>query len=349
MKSERGLIMKQHLEKLFNQQDLTIEEMKQTTEHCFTTNITDTEIAAMLTALRAKGETADEIAGIVEVIRAQSQSVPTSLPHVMDNCGTGGDQSHSFNISTTAAFVIAGAGATIAKHGNRSISSKTGSADVLEHLGISLSFQTEQTEEILQENGIAFLYAPHVHPNLKRFMKVRKELGLPTIFNLIGPLTNPVELDSQLLGIYRRDMLGMMAESLKKLGRRRALVVNGAGYMDEASLAGDNHLVLLENGQTSAFTLNPEELGLPMYTNDQIRGGDAKDNAVILQNVLQGKKGPYLDTVILNAGLGLFANGTAASIQAGIMLAEESIDSGAALDKLHRLIDYSKQISSEVI
>lgn len=341
--------MKQHLEKLLDQKDLTIEEMKQAIEHCFTTTITDTEIASLLTALRAKGETADEITGIVEVIRSQSASVPTSLDHVMDNCGTGGDQSHSFNISTTAAFVIAGAGATIAKHGNRSISSKTGSADVLEHLGVSLSFQPEQTEEILQENGIAFLYAPHVHPNLKRFMKVRKELGLPTIFNLIGPLTNPVELDSQLLGIYRRDMLGMMADSLKKLGRRRALVVNGAGYMDEASLAGDNHIILLENGQTSSFTIHPDELGLPVYGNEQIRGGDAKDNAAILQNVLQGKPGAYLDTVVLNAGLGLFANGKATTIEEGITLAKESIHSGAALGKLQCLIEYSKQIPNEVI
>ncbi|ASN07221.1 anthranilate phosphoribosyltransferase [Virgibacillus necropolis] len=341
--------MKQHLEKLMNQENLTIEEMKQATEHCFTPNITDTEIASLLTALRAKGETADEVAGIVDVIRSESQSVPTSLSHVMDNCGTGGDQSHSFNISTTAAFIIAGAGVTIAKHGNRSISSKTGSADVLEHLGISLSFQPEQTEEILQKNGIAFLYAPHIHPNLKRFMKVRKELGLPTILNLIGPLTNPVELDSQLLGIYRRDMLAMMAESLKKLGRRRALVVNGAGYMDEASLAGDNHLVLLDNGQTSAFTLHPEELDLPVYTNEQIRGGDAKENAVILQNVLQGKPGAYLDTAVLNAGLGLFANGKATTIEKGIELARESISSGAAYEKLQRLMEYSKQIPSEVI
>ncbi|MFZ3577540.1 anthranilate phosphoribosyltransferase [Virgibacillus sp. DJP39] len=341
--------MKRQLEKLLNQQNLTVDEMKLAIEHCFKTDITDTEIASLLTALRSKGETADEITGIVEVIRAESQSVPTSIPYVMDNCGTGGDQSHSFNISTTAAFVIAGAGVTIAKHGNRSISSKTGSADVLEHLGISLSLQPKQTEEILRENGISFLFAPHVHPNLKRFMKVRIELGLPTIFNLIGPLTNPVDLDSQLLGIYRRDMLGMMAVTLQKLGRRRALVVNGAGYMDEASLAGENHLVLLENGQSTSFTLHPEELGLPVYENDKIRGGDAKDNAVILQNVLQGKQGPYRDTVLLNAGLGLFANGKASTIEKGVELAKESIDSGAALEKLRRLVEYSKQIPSEVI
>ncbi|WP_430788887.1 anthranilate phosphoribosyltransferase [Virgibacillus flavescens] len=341
--------MRKQLEKLLNHENLTVDEMKHATAHCFTPTITDTEIASLLTALRAKGETADEITGIVEVIRSASQSIPTSLPHVMDNCGTGGDQSNSFNISTTAAFVIAGAGVTIAKHGNRSISSKTGSADVLEHLGISLSFQPEQTEEILQENGIAFLFAPHVHPNLKRFMKVRKELGLPTIFNLIGPLTNPVKLDSQLLGIYRRDMLDLMAESLNKLGRRRALVVNGSGYMDEASLAGENHLVLLEDGKTSSFTLRPEEVGLATYNNEQIRGGSAKDNAVILQNVLHGKKGPYLDTVLLNAALGLFANGKAHTIEEGIRLAKESIESGAALDKLHRLVDFSKQIPSEVV
>lgn len=341
--------MKQYLEKLMNRENLTVDEMKTATNSCFSENITNTEIAAFLTALRSKGETSDEITGIVEVIRAHSPLSSISLPNVMDNCGTGGDKSYSFNISTTAAFVIAGAGVTVAKHGNRSISSKTGSADVLEHLGVSLSFSKDDVEQLLHENKIAFLFAPHVHTKLKPFMKVRQELGLPTIFNMIGPLTNPLELDSQLLGVYRPDMVHMLAESLYKLGRKRAVVVNGAGSMDEASLAGENNLILLDDGDLIPFTLHPDELNLPTYSVEDIRGGDARDNANILLDVLRGKKGPFLDTVLLNAGLGLFANGAAKTVHDGLAKAQESIDSGAAMERLQELIKYSEKSTRKVI
>lgn len=341
--------MKNYLEKLINQENLTVSEMKDAANHCFTDSITDSEIASFLTALQVKGETADEIAGIVEVIRTRSSFNTADIPNAMDNCGTGGDKSYSFNISTTSAFVIAGAGIPVAKHGNRSISSKTGSADVLEHLGVSLSFTNNHVEEMLHENKIAFLFAPHVHAALKPFSKVRQELGLPTIFNAIGPLTNPVSLDSQLLGVYRPDMVQMLAEALHKLGRRRAIVINGAGEMDEASLAGVNKISLLDQGNISTFTLHPEEVGMPTYPNDQIRGGDAVDNATILQNVLKGKKGAYYDTVLLNAGLGLYANGSAETIKAGIERAKESIESGSAMEKLQHLIEYSRKIPSEVM
>jgi len=341
--------MKHYLEKLLSQENLTLEEMKGAATAAFADHISESELASFLTALRAKGETPEEIAGLAEVIRLQSSQTTNTLTDVMDNCGTGGDGSHSFNISTTAAFVLAGAGVKVAKHGNRSVSSKTGSADVLEHLGISLSFSKEHVEEMIQENNIAFLYAPHVLPGMKRFMTVRKNLGIPTIFNLVGPLTNPVNLDTQLLGSYRRDMLPVLAETLHQLGRKRALVINGAGYMDEASLAGDNHISLMDEGKVTSFTLHPSEVNLPVYDNDDIRGGDAKDNAAILLDVLNGKKGPYYDTVLLNAGIGLFANGAAASIKDGIQKAEESIQSSAAMEKLQRLVDYSSKITSEAI
>jgi len=341
--------MKQYLEKLMNRENLTVDEMKTATNSCFAENITDTEIAAFLTALRSKGETSDEITGIVEVIRSHSPLSSISIPNVMDNCGTGGDKSYSFNVSTTAAFVIAGAGVTVAKHGNRSISSKTGSADVLEHLGVSLSFSNDDVEQLLHENNIAFLFAPHVHSKLKHFMKVRRELGLPTIFNMIGPLTNPLDLDSQLLGVYRPDMVHMLAESLYKLGRKRAIVVNGAGSMDEASLAGENNLILLDDGDLIPFTLHPDELNLPVYSVADIRGGNAQDNAQILLDVLNGKEGPFLDTVLLNAGLGLFANGVATTVQEGLVQARESIDSGAAMERLQQLIKYSEKATRKVI
>jgi len=340
--------MKSYIEKLINKENLTIDEMQQATKYCIHEEASDSEIAAFLTALQAKGETADEITGIVEVLRSEA-NYKTTMTDTIDNCGTGGDKSYSFNISTTSAFVIAGCGIPVAKHGNRSISSKTGSADVLEHLGVSLSFTNDQMDEALEENQIAFLYAPHVHKAMKPFSKVRKDLGIPTIFNAIGPLTNPVDLDTQLVGAYKKEMLPMLAESLRKLGRRRALVVTGAGNMDEASLIGENELILVDDNELIPFTLTPEEVGLSSYTKEDIRGGNAKENAEILKNVLNGKKGAYLDTVLLNAGLGLFTNGKAETIKAGVDLARESIESGAAKERLERLIEYSKKIPSEVL
>lgn len=341
--------MKEFINKAMARENFTIAEMEAAARVMFAEDTSDIAIGGFLTALKTKGETSDEVTGLVNIIREKSNlKLPAEFTGAMDNCGTGGDGSQSFNISTTSAFVIAGAGITVAKHGNRSISSKTGSADVLEHLGVSLALSPEQTYEILKDNGIAFLFAPNVHPAMKRVMKARKELAVPTIFNLIGPLTNPVELTTQLLGTYRRDSLEILANVLHKLGRKRALVLNGAGYMDEASLAGENHLVLLERGEIMQFTLNPEEVGLPVIENKRIRGGDAKDNAVILREVLEGKKGPYRDTVLLNAGLAIFADGKAETVQQGVELARQSIDSGAALARLENLIKYSNSVKQEV-
>ncbi|NWO14728.1 anthranilate phosphoribosyltransferase [Virgibacillus sp.] len=341
--------MRNYLKKLLQGHHLNFHEMKNVTLSCINNYTTESEIAALLTALQIKGETSDEIAGLVEVIRSRSLYNTTNVKNVMDNCGTGGDISGSFNISTTSAFVIAGAGVPIAKHGNRSISSKTGSADVLETLGVSLFFTPAQVEESLDKNKIVFLFAPHVHNALKSFSKVRKDLGLPTIFNIIGPLINPVMLHSQFIGVYRKEKLEIVAQTLHKLGRKRAIVVNGANGMDEASLSGVNHLILLEDGKLKPFTLHPEEVGLPMYPNEEIQGGDAKKNAAIMKDVLQGNSSAYLDTVLLNAGLGLYAHGTASSIQQGMELANESVRSGKALACLLNLVDFSKKCTREVI
>ncbi|WP_110929283.1 anthranilate phosphoribosyltransferase [Bacillus massiliglaciei] len=330
--------MKRYLEKLAERRNLTEEEMSIAAKSLFENEINDSEIAAFMVALKSKGETAGEIAGIVNTMRSFSMSVEIDGDNVMDNCGTGGDGSQSFNISTTSAFVLAGGGLKVAKHGNRSISSKTGSADVLETLGVDLNMDSAQMEKALNEIGIAFLFAPSVHPKIARIMKVRKELKIPTVFNLIGPLTNPVDLKTQLLGINRRDMLPLFAEVLRKLGRKRAVIVNGAGGMDEASLQGENSLVLLNEGNITSFTLTPEEAGLTRFDNEKIKGGNAKENAEILLRILKGEKGPYRDTVLLNAGLGFFAHGTASSIPEGVNLARKSIDSGAALNKLESLI-----------
>ncbi|KOP82973.1 anthranilate phosphoribosyltransferase [Cytobacillus solani] len=341
--------MKHILQQLSEGKSLSSDEINRASESLFSKEITDSEIAAFLIGLKMKGETAEEIAGIAAALRERSLKFDKRIPDIMDNCGTGGDGVKSFNISTTSAFVIAGAGIPVAKHGNRSISSKTGSADVLEQLGIDLASTPEVTEETLEKVGIAFLYAPHVHPQLKKIMKVRKDLRIPTIFNLIGPLTNPVELETQLLGIYRRDIVVLFAEVLKKLGRKRAIVINGAGYMDEASLQGENFLAILENGLITEKVLHPEEFGLSIYSNDSVRGGDAKENADILLRVLKGKKGPYRETVLLNAGIGIFTAGKAKSIHKGIELAKESIDSGTALNKLQQLITESQKNQKQVI
>lgn len=334
--------MKQFLQMLTSKESLSQEDMNGLAKELFREDISDSEIAGLIIALKTKGETAVEITGLVEALRAQAMPFKSSLRGVIDNCGTGGDCSQSFNISTTSAFVLAGAGLKVAKHGNRSVSSRTGSADVLERLGVNLQLPPELAEEMLQDIGIAFLFAPYVHPNIKRIMKVRQDLKIPTIFNLIGPLTNPVQLDHQLLGIYNPAYIDLFADVLKRLGRKRAVVVTGAGNMDEASLQGENQLAILEEGKIRKMTLLPEDAGLPRYDNSTIKGGDAADNAAILLRILKGEKGPFRDTVLLNAGLGIFAAGKAATIKDGISLARESIDSGSAYEKLQGLIEKSK-------
>ncbi|WP_018663846.1 anthranilate phosphoribosyltransferase [Heyndrickxia acidiproducens] len=341
--------MKPYLEKILAQKSLTFAEMQEASRELFSDEITEGEMGAFLATLKFKGETAEEIAGLVEVIREKAVPIPCKVRGLMDNCGTGGDGSHSFNISSTSAFVLAGAGIKVAKHGNRSVSSRTGSADVLENLGISLSLPKEEVESLLSNIGIVFLFAPNVHPALKKMMKIRKDLRIPTIFNLIGPLTNPMNLETQLLGLYRRDLLATMAEVLGRLGRKRALVVNGAGFLDEASLSGENHFALLDGGKITRFTLSPEDVDLPVYPNEAIRGGDTQTNSKILLSVLNGEKSPYRDTVLFNAGLAIFAAGKAETVKEGIRLAEKCIDSKAALEKLHALAEASRNLTQEVI
>lgn len=336
--------MKQYLQMLINKESLSQEEMKGVAAALFQEEISDSELAGFLIALKAKGETPDEITGLVEVLRQHALPFTTYFPGVMDNCGTGGDGLQSFNISTTSAFVIAASGIKVAKHGNRSVSSRAGSADVLEVLGVNLEVPASYSEELLHEIGIAFLYAPHVHPHVKRIMKVRKDLKIPTIFNLIGPLTNPVQLEYQLLGLYERKYLMLFADVLRRLGRKRAVVVNGEGFMDEASLAGENHVAVLENGQISQLIFTAEEVGLQTASNESLRGGDASENAELLLQVLQGKQGVHRDAVLLNAGLGIYAGGKAATIQEGISIAKESIDSGHANAILQSLIEKSQKM-----
>ncbi|EUJ39181.1 anthranilate phosphoribosyltransferase [Brochothrix campestris FSL F6-1037] len=303
----------------------------------FDQSLTDSEIAAFLMALKMKGETAAEIAGIVEAMRAHALPLPQRHRQLMCNCGTGGDRSGTFNISTTAAFVLAGAGVKVAKHGNRSISSKSGSADVLEALNVSLNATPAVIDHQLATTGMTFLFAPHVHPHLGQVMRVRQALGIPTVFNIIGPLTNPYALDYQVVGVYRADLVEPMAKVLVALGRKKAIVVHGYGGLDEASLAGDNQLAIIANNSYQLTTLNPQRLGFRQQGNETLKGKDVATNATILTEVLAGKKGPYRDAVVLNSAIGLVAAELADTFAAGVKLAEEAIDSQRAAEQLHYL------------
>ncbi|SFI89794.1 MULTISPECIES: anthranilate phosphoribosyltransferase [unclassified Bacillus (in: firmicutes)] len=335
--------MNSYLRKLVEGQDLTEHEMYEAGISLLNEDILESEIAAFLALLKAKGETADEIYGLVRALREKALPFSNHIANAMDNCGTGGDGAQTFNVSTTSAFVLAGAGVKIAKHGNRAVSSKTGSADLLEELGVNIACSPKQIDYLLENVGIAFLFAPAMHPALRRIMKVRKELNVPTIFNVIGPLTNPIDLETQFVGIYKREMLFPVAEVLQKLGRKRAIVVNGSGFLDEASLQGENHVAILKDNNIMEVSVSPEEYGFSRVKNEAIRGGDAKENANITLNVLRGEESVYRDTVLFNAGLALFANGKAVTIEEGIRLAAHSIDSGRALEKLNLLIAESHQ------
>ncbi len=329
--------MKDIFEKLSAQTDLTEEEVAQVASQIFSGQLSESQIAAFLLALKMKGETPEEILGLVKMIKANALDIPTKFDDVMDNCGTGGDQSFSFNISTTACFVLAGGGVHLAKHGNRSISSKSGSADVLEELGIHLDLPAEKLGKIFDQTGIVFLFAQKMHPAMRYISPARQALGVPTIINITGPLSHPMSLKTQLMGLYRQDLQEDLARVLDRLGRQRALIITGPDNMDEAALYGRNHYTLLDHGKISQGSFRAADLGLSEVGLEEIRGGDARENAQILLSVLKNVPSPYLETTVLNAGLGFYANGKAASIKEGVALARQVIASGQALKKLEEL------------
>ncbi len=330
-------MMKEIFEKLALKEDLTADQIEEVFNQILQGQVTESQISAFLMALKMKGETADEIAGVVRALKTHALKLERVPAHVMCNCGTGGDQSFSFNISTTAAFVLAAGGLKVAKAGNRSVSSKSGSADVLEELGINLSADRQVLERALDEVGIAFIFAQSVHPAMRYIGPARQALGIPTIMNLVGPLANPVDLDSQLMGIYRVELQEVAAQAMKTLGRKRAIVITGPDQMDEAALYGTNTYTLLEDGQLSQHRFTHKDLGMEAVTLKEIRGGNAKENAQILLSVLKNEPSPYLETTVLNAGLGFYANGKTDSLKAGVDLARNLLASGAALEKLQQL------------
>ncbi len=304
---------------------------------------TPAQIAALVIALRMKGETVEEIAGLARVMRLRATPVELGDTEVVDTCGTGGDRSGTFNISTAAALVAAAAGVPIAKHGNRAMSSRCGSADVLEALGVQINLDAEEVARCVRYVGIGFMFAPLFHPAMKYAAPVRRELGTRTVFNILGPLTNPAGARSQVLGVADPALLPKMAGVLEMLGARHALVVHGHGGVDELSTTGPSIIYRVRAGHpTEQIELRPEELGLAIAPREALLGGSAEENAAIILSVLRGERGPRRDVVALNAAAGLFAAELAPTIQEGIALAEQAIDSGAALNTLERLIEFSR-------
>lgn len=329
--------MKELFNQIANKEDLSEEQVESLFDSILNNSISESEIAAFLMGLKVKGETPSEITGIVRALKSHAVDLPQDFGDAMCNCGTGGDQSYSFNISTTACFILAAGGIRIAKGGNRSVSSKSGSADVLEALGINIAASPATLSKALDEVGLAFIFAQTMHPAMRFIGPARKTLGIPTIMNIVGPLANPLDLETQLMGLYRADLQETAAQVMQKLGRKRAIIVTGPNNMDEAALYGKNTYTLLEEGQITQHSFTYKDLGMPRVELDDIVGGDAKQNTDILVSVLENQASPYLETTVLNAGLGFYANGKVDSLAEGIDLARQLIADGSALAKLHQL------------
>ncbi len=337
-------MFKKYLDKVVAGKHLSVEEMEQAMSAIMEGKVSDTQLAGFLVGLRMKNEAIEEITGAAKVMRDKALTVDINKENLIDTCGTGGDGSNSFNISTTVAFVLAGAGLLVAKHGNRSVSSKSGSADVLESLGVDLNLKPFQVENCIKEVGIGFLFAPVFHKAMKYAIPARKELEVRTIFNILGPLTNPAAADYQILGVYDPDLIEPMAEVLRNLGVKRAMVVHGAGGLDEFSLMGENKVAYLNQGKIDYLFISPEEYGLNKADINAIKGGNSEENSQIMLSIFKGDKGPKRDIVLFNAAAALKVAGQVNSFKEGIEKAGHIIDSGAALDKLQALIDYTNSV-----
>jgi len=336
-------VLREAIDKVVTGKHLTEEEAHNLMEEIMSGRATDAQIAALITAMRIKGETVDEITGFARVMRQKATRVPTAAPLLLDTCGTGGDGAHTFNISTTVAFVVAGAGVPVAKHGNRSVSSKSGSADVLEALGVNLELTPEQVGMCIDNVGIGFLFAPALHGAMKYAIGPRREIGIRTVFNILGPLTNPAGAQAQILGVYDPNLTEVMAGVLAKLGVQSAFVVHGDGGLDEVSLSGPAKISEVKNGAVHTYYLDPAEHGFARIPASELRGGDAADNAEITRSILQGAPGPQREIVVINSALALMAAGKVGNVGEGIILAQNVITQGLAHDKLTELISCSNE------
>lgn len=330
-------MIKESIAKLVKSENLSGSEIELTMEEIMTGQALPSQIASFLTAIRMKGETLDEIAGAAAVMRRHATRIRTKHPVILDTCGTGGDGSQTFNVSTVSAFVVAGAGIAVAKHGNRSVSSKCGSADLLKALGVNIDAEEHSVSRCLDEIGIGFLFAPMLHKAMQYAIGPRREIGIRTIFNILGPLTNPANATHQLLGVYDYRLTKPIAEALGRLGSSHALVVHGDDGLDEVTTADTTQVSELRGGKVTSYEITPKEFGIRMAKPGELDGGDPAQNAKIAVSVLSGDKGPQRDIVLMNAGCAIYAADAAGSIKEGIRIAEESVDSGQGLRKLEQL------------
>lgn len=335
--------MKDYIQKLSNREHLTQREIEDAMLAIMSGQASKEETGSFLMALRAKGATVDEITGAARVLRRYVVTIPTKHKSILDTCGTGGDKKNTFNISTLTALVVAGAGVVVAKHGNRSVSSRCGSADILEALGVNIRLEERRTSACLDELGIAFLFAQTLHPAMKNVAVIRKELGVETIFNILGPLTNPAGATHQILGVYSRDLVEPMAEVLKNLGIRRALVVHGTDGLDEVTTTAQTFISEYDGKEVISYDVTPEEFGFPLARPQDLEGGDLATNVRIFTSILDGKKGSQRDVVVINAAYALYVAEKVKNINEGIALAENSIDSGKAWKKLNDLKEFTNR------
>ena len=318
---------------LANRNDLTREQTADAMSQIMSGSATNAQIAGFLIGLKTKGETVEEVAGAADVMREKATKIRTKHPVVVDTCGTGGDGTGTFNISTVSAFVAAGAGVKVAKHGNRSVSSNCGSADVIRELGINIDIPPEKVSECLQEAGIAFLFAPMLHASMKYAIGPRRELGVRTFFNILGPMTNPAGAKRQLMGVYSRDLVEKVAGVLADLGSERAFVAHGSDGLDEITTTGETFIAEVNDGSVSTYTITPEDFDIPVAKPEALLGGDTAENAGIFKSILSGQTGPHRDIVLLNAAFAICAGGKADTPADGLKLAGTSIDTGSAMAK----------------
>lgn len=337
-------MIKEAIKKLSNKEDLTLEEAKQAMDEILTLEggATDAQISSFLSLLRMKGETIDEITGCAITMKSKATHIKPKVSNYIDFVGTGGDSVNTFNITTTSVFVTAAAGVPIAKHGNRSISSKSGSVDLLEALGINVDLTPEQVEQCVNETGMGFMFAKTFHKTMKNAGKVRSEISIRTIFNILGPISNPSDAKRQVIGVFDKSLTNPLANAMLEMGVERGIVVNCEG-IDEFTTIGANSVSEIKDGIVMDYMLKPERFGFERAGIEDIRGGTAEENAAITRAVLAGERGPKLDTVLLNAGAGIYIGGKADTIFEGVDKAREIIESGAALAKLNQMIEFTNQ------
>jgi anthranilate phosphoribosyltransferase len=337
--------IQQALQSLLNQQDLSLETMRAIMRQIMTGGVTDIQLAGFLIALRCKGETVDEIAAAAQIMRELAMPISVTGENIVDTCGTGGDGINTFNISTCAAFVVAAAGAQVAKHGNRSVSSICGSADVLEVAGINLNLSAEQVADCVNTIGVGFLFAPNYHGAMQHTRNVRRELGVRTLFNLLGPLVNPANAPNQLMGVFSQHWLEPLAQVFKKLGSDHVLVVHAEDGLDEISIAAPTHIAELKHGTVSTYTITPEQFGFRRADLSELAVNDALASLKIIKSVLNNQAGAARDIVQLNAGAAIYAAQLTNTLAEGIASAGQVIASGAAKAKFNALVNYSNALS----